>query len=82
MFGCLLFLVGGLFNILKVYKMQQENGLRLEKLRGGAQERLNHIRGGRGSVSVEESSAIRMPTVGLKPTAVPVQISVPMVHSP
>lgn len=63
MFGCLLFLIGGLFNLLKVYKMQQGHGLRLEKLRGGAQERLNHIRGGRDSLSVEESSPVRLPPV-------------------
>lgn len=62
--------------------MQQGNGLRLEKLRGGAQERLNHIRGGRDSVSVEETSAMRIPTVGLKTTAVAVPVSVPPVHSP
>ncbi|KAG6489948.1 hypothetical protein ZIOFF_051230 [Zingiber officinale] len=44
----LLFLVGGLANVAKVYRMQQrEEGLRLEKLRGGAQERLFRDREGR-----------------------------------
>jgi hypothetical protein len=39
-FGSLLFFIGGLTNVIKVFKMQQIDGLRLEKLRGGAQERL------------------------------------------
>ncbi|GAB2230992.1 hypothetical protein Droror1_Dr00027275 [Drosera rotundifolia] len=34
------FFVGGLANVVKVFNMQQVDGLRLEKLRGGAQERL------------------------------------------
>ena len=33
-------------NVVKVFKMQQMNGLRLEKLRGGAQERLIRAREG------------------------------------
>ncbi|KAF5731232.1 hypothetical protein HS088_TW19G00838 [Tripterygium wilfordii] len=39
-FGSLMFFIGGLANVVKVFKMQQIDGLRLEKLRGGAQERL------------------------------------------
>ncbi|RWW37134.1 hypothetical protein BHE74_00057795 [Ensete ventricosum] len=46
-FGGLLFLVGGLTNVAKVFKMQQRDGLRLEKLRGSAQERLFRDREGR-----------------------------------
>ncbi|KAM1820611.1 hypothetical protein ACFX15_002029 [Malus domestica] len=47
--GSLLFLIGGLANVVKVFKMQQMgDGLRLEKLRGGAQERL--VRGREGHV--------------------------------
>ncbi|GAB2221936.1 hypothetical protein Droror1_Dr00013132 [Drosera rotundifolia] len=38
--------VGGLANVVKVFNMQQVNGLRLEKLRGGAQERLMQEREG------------------------------------
>lgn len=46
-FGSLLFFVGGLANAVKVFKMQQANGMRLEKLRRGAQERLDRGREGR-----------------------------------
>ncbi|XP_057546789.1 uncharacterized protein LOC130825533 [Amaranthus tricolor] len=45
-FGSLLLFLGGLMNVVKVFKMQQMNGLRLEKLRGGAQERLIRAREG------------------------------------
>ena len=38
--------IGGLANAVKVFKMQQIDGLRLEKLRGGAQERLIREREG------------------------------------
>lgn len=33
-------------NLVKVFKMQQMDGMRLEKLRGGAQERLSKDREG------------------------------------
>nr|XP_027190242.1 uncharacterized protein LOC101500123 isoform X2 [Cicer arietinum] len=47
-FGSLMFFIGGLTNLIKVFKMQQMNGtMRLEKLRGGAQERLISAREGR-----------------------------------
>lgn len=47
-FGSLMFFIGGLTNLIKVFKMQQMNGtMRLEKLRGGAQERLVSAREGR-----------------------------------
>ncbi|XP_027903072.1 uncharacterized protein LOC114163146 isoform X2 [Vigna unguiculata] len=42
-FGSLLLLIGGLTNLIKVFKMQQMNGIRLEKLRGGAHERLGEL---------------------------------------
>lgn len=42
-----MFLIGGLINVLKVFKMQQMNESRLEKLRGGALERLVGEREGR-----------------------------------
>lgn len=46
-FGSLLFfIIGGLANVIKVFKMQQIDGLRLEKLRGGAHDRLIHEREG------------------------------------
>ncbi|KAM0939446.1 hypothetical protein DsansV1_C20g0163291 [Dioscorea sansibarensis] len=44
--GSLLFLIGGLMNVVKVFKTQQMDGMRLEKLRGGAQERLRRRREG------------------------------------
>ncbi|KAK7311462.1 hypothetical protein RJT34_09617 [Clitoria ternatea] len=46
-FGSLMFFIGGLTNLIKVFKMQQMNGMRLEKLRGGAHERLLNAREGR-----------------------------------
>ncbi|OAY85598.1 hypothetical protein ACMD2_07633 [Ananas comosus] len=55
LFGSLLFFVGGLCNVLKVFEMQQADGLRLEKLRGGAQERLSRDREGRVPLNWEES---------------------------
>lgn len=34
-------MVGGLMNVIKVFEMQQMDGLRLEKLRGFGYERLS-----------------------------------------
>ncbi|GMN44448.1 hypothetical protein TIFTF001_013651 [Ficus carica] len=45
-FGSLFLVIGGFMNVVKVFKMQQVDGLRLEKLRGGAQERLIQQREG------------------------------------
>lgn len=53
-FGSILFFVGGLINVVKVYTMQQIEGLRLEKLRGGAQERLSQEREGQVPLIIEE----------------------------
>ncbi|KAJ4953034.1 hypothetical protein NE237_029866 [Protea cynaroides] len=53
-FGSLLFLLGGLVNLVKVFKMQQPGGMRLEKLRGGAQERLIQEREGQVPLILEE----------------------------
>lgn len=53
-FGSILFFVGGLTNVAKVYTMQQIEGLRLEKLRGGAQERLSQEREGQVPLIIEE----------------------------
>lgn len=53
-FGSLMFFIGGLANVVKVFKMQQMDGTRLEKLRGGAQERLVHGREGRAPLILEE----------------------------
>lgn len=47
-YGSVMFTIGGLTNVVKVFKMQQMNGIRLEKLRGGAQEGL--IEGREGQV--------------------------------
>ncbi|XP_037417588.1 uncharacterized protein LOC119281049 [Triticum dicoccoides] len=54
LFGSLLFLAGGLLNLLKVFKMQQMGGRGLEKLRGGAQERLSREREGKVPLILEE----------------------------
>ncbi|GAB2256812.1 hypothetical protein Droror1_Dr00022871 [Drosera rotundifolia] len=37
-YASIAFFVGGLANVVKVFNMQQVDGLRLKKLRGGAQE--------------------------------------------
>lgn len=42
--GSTLFLVGGLMNTVRVFKMQRTEGLRLEKLRGSVHERLAKVR--------------------------------------
>nr|DAD19170.1 TPA_asm: hypothetical protein HUJ06_020633 [Nelumbo nucifera] len=55
-FGSLLFLIGGLVNLAKVFKMQQVGGVRLEKLRGGAQEQLNREREGEVPLILEEQT--------------------------
>lgn len=53
-FGSLFLFVGGLTNVAKVFKMQQMEGVRLEKLRGGAQERLNRDREGQVPLILED----------------------------
>ncbi|KAM3413189.1 hypothetical protein ACQJBY_004393 [Aegilops geniculata] len=45
--GSVLWVAGALFNVLKVFVMHQSDAPRLEKLRGGAQERLARDREGR-----------------------------------
>ena len=52
--GSLLFLAGGVLNLLKVFKTQQMGGRGMEKLRGGAQERLSRDREGRVPLNWEE----------------------------
>ncbi|KAK9050201.1 hypothetical protein SSX86_030829 [Deinandra increscens subsp. villosa] len=54
MFASLLLLLGGLANVVKVFKMLQMDRLRLEKLRGGAQERLSRAREGQTPFLREE----------------------------
>ncbi|XP_076951842.1 uncharacterized protein LOC143625386 [Bidens hawaiensis] len=54
MFASLLLLIGGLANVIKVFKMLQMDRLRLEKLRGGAQERLSRAREGQTPFLREE----------------------------
>ncbi|KAI9096789.1 hypothetical protein K1719_025968 [Acacia pycnantha] len=53
-FGSMLLFIGGLTNVVKVFKMQQIDGLRLEALRGGAQERLMSEREGRVPLILED----------------------------
>lgn len=55
-FGSLFFFIGGLTNVIKVFKMQQMNGLRLEKLRGGAHERLVSAREGQVPLILEHQT--------------------------
>lgn len=53
LFGSLLFLAGGVLNLLKVFKTQQMGGRGMEKLRGGAQERLAMEREGKVPLILE-----------------------------
>ncbi|XP_062181184.1 uncharacterized protein LOC133885479 [Phragmites australis] len=57
--GSVLWLAGALFNVLKVFMMHQSDALRLEKLRGGAQERLSRDREGRVPLNWEEAARRR-----------------------
>ncbi|KAL2339649.1 hypothetical protein Fmac_007589 [Flemingia macrophylla] len=57
-FGSLMFFIGGLTNLIKVFKMQQMNGIRLEKLRGGAHERLESAREGQVPLIMEQHQTI------------------------
>lgn len=59
-FGSLLFFIGGLANVIKVFKMQQIDGLRLEKLRGGAHGLLIHEREGRVPLILEDNQRRRI----------------------
>ncbi|KAH6784039.1 polypyrimidine tract-binding-like protein [Perilla frutescens var. hirtella] len=73
-FGSSILFVGALANVVKVFKMQQHNEVRLEKLRGGAQERLIQIREGRMPLIVQQYSPKEMPNVDVqnpKPTPLP-----------
>jgi hypothetical protein len=61
--GSLLWLAAALLNGLKVFMMHQSDGLRLEKLRGGAQERLSRDLEGRVPLNWEEVARRRaLPT--------------------
>ncbi|CAJ1974365.1 unnamed protein product [Sphenostylis stenocarpa] len=59
--GSLMFFIGGLTNLIKVFKMQQMNGIRLEKLRGGAHERLESSREGRVPLIIERQTISHEP---------------------
>ncbi|ESR35367.1 hypothetical protein KPL70_024917 [Citrus sinensis] len=59
--GSLLLFIGGLTNVVKVFKMQQMDGLRLEKLRGGAHERLMQEREGQVPLIIEEQRRRKRP---------------------
>ena len=65
-----MFFIGGLTNMVKVFKMQQINGLRLEKLRGGAQDRLIQGREGQFPLLIEEGRR-KMEVEEVKATAAP-----------
>ncbi|KAL6609463.1 hypothetical protein ACP70R_039432 [Stipagrostis hirtigluma subsp. patula] len=61
--GSALWLAGAVCNVLKVFMMHQSDALRLEKLRGGAQERLSRDREGRVPLNWEEAARRRaLPT--------------------
>ncbi|XP_047307278.1 uncharacterized protein LOC124910649 [Impatiens glandulifera] len=73
-FGSILFFTGGMNNVVKVFKMQQmEGGVRLEKLRGGAQERLEEERGGDDHfpLMLNHDHIIKIPTTDDKPPHTP-----------
>lgn len=55
MTGCALFFIGGINNVTKVFKMKQASGLRLEKLRGGAQDQLIQIQEGQMPLIMDDS---------------------------
>ncbi|KAG4184636.1 hypothetical protein ERO13_A09G183700v2 [Gossypium hirsutum] len=55
--GSVMFMIGGLTNVVKVFKMRQMNGIRLEKLRGGAQNGL--IEGREGQVPLISDDDLR-----------------------
>ncbi|OEL12737.1 hypothetical protein BAE44_0026242 [Dichanthelium oligosanthes] len=57
--GSLLWLAAALLNVLKVFMMHQSDALRLEKLRGGAQERLSRDREGRVPLNWEDAARRR-----------------------
>ncbi|OEL27707.1 hypothetical protein BAE44_0011275 [Dichanthelium oligosanthes] len=72
LFGSLLFLAGGVLNLLKVFKTQQMGGRGLEKLRGGAQERLAMEREGKVPLILEHGGGGRRGTRDREPAvAVP-----------
>ncbi|XVF53439.1 hypothetical protein PTKIN_Ptkin05aG0099500 [Pterospermum kingtungense] len=52
--GSLMFFMGGLANVVKVFKMQHMNGIRLEKLHGAAQDRLTECREGQVPLIIEQ----------------------------
>ncbi|PKI52128.1 hypothetical protein CRG98_027544 [Punica granatum] len=56
--GSVMLIIGGLANVVKVFKMQQ-GGLRLEKLRGGAHELLLQEREGQVPLILEEQGRRR-----------------------
>ncbi|KAL8134705.1 uncharacterized protein LOC141713045 [Apium graveolens] len=70
--GSLMLFIGGITNVVKVFKMQQfDNGLRLEKLRGGAQERLAHVREGQVPLIRENQRRRHAELVGPSVTPTP-----------
>ncbi|KAI3831988.1 hypothetical protein MKX03_006362 [Papaver bracteatum] len=69
-FGSLFLFVGGLTNVAKVFKMQQMEGVRLEKLRGGAQERLNRDREGQVPLILEDQRRRKIQTEEARQPAV------------
>lgn len=65
-------------NVVKVFKMQQMDGLGLEKLRGGAQERLSREREGRIPLILEENTRRKKPVVHPREETRPVPVPVPV----
>jgi len=63
--------IGGLANVVKVFKMQQIDGLRLEKLRGGAQERLIRDREGHSPLILEEERRRKMTAAETRAAHIP-----------
>ncbi|KAF9614922.1 hypothetical protein IFM89_021352 [Coptis chinensis] len=75
--GSLLFLIGGLMNLVKVFKMQQMDGIRLEKLRGGAQDRLVREREGQVPLILEEQRRRKRQIEEARTAPSPAPVSVP-----
>ncbi|KAJ6874719.1 hypothetical protein NC652_034426 [Populus alba x Populus x berolinensis] len=68
-------LLSFLANVVKVFKKQQIDGLRLEKLRGGAHERLTQEREGHSALILEEER--RRKTIAVETRAAPLPATTP-----
>ncbi|KAF9671161.1 hypothetical protein SADUNF_Sadunf12G0018700 [Salix dunnii] len=70
-FGSLMLFIGGLTNVVKVFEMQQIDGVRLEKLRGGAQECLIRERDGHAPLILAAERRGKMTAGGTRAAPTP-----------